>query len=117
MEAAPDSVNKIAPDISAREKLQQRLDNIPAFLEGDHLPSDYIKQHLPDTLEHSLRRVWVAFHCRCSKDMFLKQLRVFDKSMIVDMRDKQQNELSCHFCSKVHQLDEMDFATLIESKD
>jgi redox-regulated HSP33 family molecular chaperone len=64
----------------------------------------------------SLRRVLVAWHCRCSKDSFVNQLRLIPTADVKDMQLQGQRELVCHYCARAHVMTDNDFASLLSGK-
>lgn len=54
------------------------------------------------------------FHCRCSKEKFMKQLLTLGPKEIKEMHKAGNSELVCQYCNSKYILDEADFTQLIE---
>ncbi|XP_049849425.1 33 kDa chaperonin-like [Schistocerca gregaria] len=94
------------------EPYVHRLQNLPPmsvlFGQDKHSLKTVLKAILQEELEeHSIQKLLVDFHCRCSKDKITKLLIKLQKEDLREFLDRQPGEkaVTCQFCNERYMLD------------
>lgn len=88
------------------------LGRLSEFADAGYSPKDILQQIMPSEIE-VVATSPVDFFCRCSLDRFTSALMTLDVAEIVQMREEDQRELVCQYCSTKYQLRDEDFDRLI----
>jgi len=89
----------------------------PSILENQSLDINRLQLSLNDLkLEVEMNRYPVDFHCRCKKEDYINVLKTIDAGVIVEMKEKNENQLNCMYCNKTHTLEETDFDHILKEK-
>lgn len=98
------------------EKVYEKLKDIKPITEyfNEGLTPDKVLKQILLFNFNIMSSTPVDFFCRCSKEGFMEKLLTLGSSEIEEMQASKKNELVCHYCNKKYELEDSDFAKIIE---
>ncbi len=112
---------QLLPDASEEsikilEKNLSDIAPISTLIADGKMPEDILNIVLKDLDHQILDKYEVGFECDCSKERLERALMSIGKKDLEEILETDKKaELTCHFCNKSHQFDEVDLKKLIDS--
>lgn len=88
------------------------LNRLTEYADAGYGPNEILQQIMPSEID-IVASSPVDFFCRCSHERFTSALMTLNVDEIIQMKEENQRELVCQYCSRRYELTNEDFDRLI----